>query len=468
MVELARSLDREDTASYSVTLFCRDSGSPSLNATATFTVAVEDENDNAPVFPQPSVTITLAEGDRTGEIVTTITATDRDLGVNAEVKYSVVNSTQDDAFYVLESSGSVVVARELDRETQDSHVLQILAVDGGNSPLSATATLTILIEDVNDEAPDFTQAKYNFTILENQPAGTLVGRFNATDRDLGPGGEVSFFLSTSQPLATSSFLLHTDGTLVTRGVLDRESRPEIVFDVMAADGGSPRLTSSKRVSVKLEDVNDNKPVFLFPGPTNHSVTLLIPIQRDVHLFTLSVLDADEGQNGALSYGLSSANMTSLFTVDTWTGEVRTRARLTEDHIGIHNLTFVATDGGSTPLSTYSSLYATVKLNPESQPVTSEDDKAVIVIIIVCATIFIAVVIVIVVCLVRRRDKGTELKYVNKERENSREKEKRPSTDLYIERQNTPSMFFTSASNGHLDTSSSPKLTIGYPMKVSFA
>ena len=467
MVELARSLDREDSPSYQVTLFCQDNGSPRLNATASFTVDVQDVNDNPPVFREVDVTISFPEGDRVGEIVYTVTATDRDLGQNAEVSYQLLNVERNKGFYVLGPSGSIVVARELDRETEDEYVLHVLAVDGGTPQYSATATVTIQVEDRNDEVPVFTRDEYVFYIKENEPAGSFLGVFNATDPDLGDGGKVSFFLSSSQPLARSSFLLHPNGTLVTKATLDRESSPEIVFDVMATDGGSPRLSSSREVTVVLQDVNDNKPVFLFPGVSNHSLTLLIPVKQDAHLFQLSVEDADEGRNSALSYSLASVNLTAMFSVDAWTGDVWARKALTEDHLGVYNLMFRATDGGDSPLSSVGSLFLTIKLNPDSQPIKAGDNNAVIAISIVCATVFIAVVIIIVVYLVRRRDKGKGLQYVNKvNNNNNNEKLKTSSSDPYIERQNTPSMFFTSSSGNQMDRTISPKLTIGFPQEVS--
>ncbi|KAL8576350.1 hypothetical protein ACOMHN_048917 [Nucella lapillus] len=476
MVDLAQSLDREVSSSYQVALFCQDSGSPRLNATATFDVKVEDVNDNPPLFTRSNVTFSVTEGDRTGEIVYTLTATDRDLGQNADITYRMVSP--EDAFYVLESSGSIVVSKELDRESREEYVFTVLAVDGGTPALSSNVTVTVTIEDVNDEVPQFSQDEYEFSILENRPAGTFVGVFNATDPDLGQGGKVSFHLRSSQPHATSAFMLQPNGTLLTRGMLDRESKPEIVFDVVASDQGYSRLSSWRKVKVVLGDENDNRPVFFFPGPSNHSLTLLLPIDRDTHLFTLSVMDADKGQNSAVSYSLSSLNLTDVFSVDTWTGFVWTKVPLTEEHVGTHNLTFKATDGGTSPLSSFGSLYLTVRLNPDSLPVTAEDNNAVIAISIVCATIFIAVVIVIVVLLLRRRGKGSELKYVNKVTNNnnnnnnnssssssSNKEEKLTSKDVYLERQNTPSMFFTASSGvGRSEGGVTPKLSIGYPQE----
>nr|KAG5689977.1 hypothetical protein BaRGS_033658 [Batillaria attramentaria] len=464
MVEVARGLDREDTPSYRVTLFCQDSGTPRLNATATFMVETEDVNDNPPVFPNPNISVTFPEGDRVGQVLLTVIATDADIGVNAEISYSILGG--DGYFYIPKGTGSIAAARPLDRETRDEYVMKVLAVDGGEPQQSATATITITVEDINDEVPVFTESEYIFRMRENKPAGTLVGVFQATDPDLGDGGRVTFSLSASQPHASSMFVLHPNGTLLTKGMLDRESSSEIIFHVIASDQGDPKLTSIQEVTLILWDENDNRPVFLFPGPSNHSLTLYVPIKEGAHLFKLSVMDADEGQNSVLTYGLASSNASTMFTVDSWSGDVWAKESIREGHLGVYGLDFQATDGGDPPLSSSSILSLTVKLNPDSQPIATETNNAVIVISIVCATVVVAVIIVLIVCWVRRRDKGKELQYVNKMDKNNDKAKASSAPDPYLERQNTPSMFFTSSSNGHANGSLSPKLSIGFPSEVS--
>ena len=86
------------------------------------------------------------------------------------------------------------VFKNIDYFFQDKYVLVVVANDNGNPKLTATATLTIQLEDVNDEVPVFTNSTYTFTMRENRPAGMFVGTFSATDPDLGEGGRVSFFL----------------------------------------------------------------------------------------------------------------------------------------------------------------------------------------------------------------------------------------------------------------------------------
>ena len=50
---------------------------------------------------------------------------------------------------------------------------------------SASATVTILITDINDHAPRFTEPIYQTTMSENSPNGASVTSVSATDKDIG-------------------------------------------------------------------------------------------------------------------------------------------------------------------------------------------------------------------------------------------------------------------------------------------
>ena len=53
-------------------------------------VTVVDRNDNAPQFSSPTFTVTVDEGNTGDQVVTTVTAQDRDLGDNAIIHYSII------------------------------------------------------------------------------------------------------------------------------------------------------------------------------------------------------------------------------------------------------------------------------------------------------------------------------------------------------------------------------------------
>lgn len=453
MVNVAKELDREDTPTYRVTVFCQDYGTPPLNGTLTFIIDVSDVNDNAPSFSEPHVSLSFPEGNRVGDVVYTLTATDKDIGVNAQVTYRIVNEA-DAAFHVVESTGAIVAARPLDRETKDLYIIQVLAMDRGSPQLSSTATVSVFVDDLNDEAPEFADISYRFQVRENVPEGTVVALFTATDPDLGTGGRVSFTFSSLQQYVSSSFHLHPNGSLVTKGLLDRESTGLYVFDVIASDEGIPRLSSRTLVTVELLDDNDNDPVFIFPGPGNSTVVLDVPLAKGSQLFRVMATDADEGANGVVSYSMSTKNLTTPFTVDPLTGDVRAVMAVTDEQVGVYSLVLQATDSGDVPRVSAATLHVVVRRSPHAQPLESSDRNTAIVISVICVAVVLTAIIAVFVIVVRRREKCRTLQSLSKAKERSRARDP-PGPNLYMDRHSTGSLFTTPSSG-----TGSPKPEVG--------
>ena len=105
-------------------------------------------------------------------------AYDEDAGDNGEVTYRLSHDQQDTDpgfFSVDPYSGLIRCHRELDRETNDKYLLRLEALDAGTPRLSATATILLSVEDVNDNAPRFTRL-YSLNVTENAPVGTRYAR----------------------------------------------------------------------------------------------------------------------------------------------------------------------------------------------------------------------------------------------------------------------------------------------------
>lgn len=82
--------------------------------------------------------------------------------------------------------GSIRLARPLDFDTVSSYKLTIKASDGGlKNTLSSTANVSVVIRDVQDERPIFTNSPYSIVIDENTPAGVQVLKVTAEDGDAG-------------------------------------------------------------------------------------------------------------------------------------------------------------------------------------------------------------------------------------------------------------------------------------------
>ena len=178
-------LDREEQDRFELTLRATDQAGPSLSTEVTFDLMVTDVNDCPPLFERDAYTVHLAEDVPPGTSVVQVKAQDGDEGPNASVRYSLLgpggSGPQADPplFTVDPSSGLVVTLRRLDREREAAVRLLVEAEDGGEQPLSSTATVTVVIEDVNDNEPVFQQQLYNVSVPEHSPLGSCflqVGR----------------------------------------------------------------------------------------------------------------------------------------------------------------------------------------------------------------------------------------------------------------------------------------------------
>lgn len=151
------SLDRERQMTYNITLLAQDSGVPSLSCVRHLTVNVLDENDNAPVFPKTLYTGVFDENNKPGFHVLTLEAQDVDLDLSGRVSYSIRESnelgTPTASFSVHPTSGAVIAQQSLDYEESPTYSFIVEAVDHGYPPMTSSATVLIMIEDVNDNYP---------------------------------------------------------------------------------------------------------------------------------------------------------------------------------------------------------------------------------------------------------------------------------------------------------------------------
>lgn len=127
--------------------------------------------------------------------VVQVTALDGDSGNNARVTYRVSSGDDRGSLDVHPSTGWVYVRGPLDRETQDTYELTVVASDNGSpSALAATVVVVITVADVNDNDPEFDREYYEFHVEENRPSGIVFGAVSATDRDVSDNALVRYSL----------------------------------------------------------------------------------------------------------------------------------------------------------------------------------------------------------------------------------------------------------------------------------
>uniref|UniRef100_A0A3B5PWY5 Cadherin domain-containing protein n=1 Tax=Xiphophorus maculatus TaxID=8083 RepID=A0A3B5PWY5_XIPMA len=360
---LQKPLDRETNPSLSLKLIAVDGGTPQRSGTVNIDVVVLDANDNAPVFNQTLYKATVTENALKSTYVTTVNASDADVGSNSVVTYyfSDLSNSLGDLFKIDEKSGVVLTTGFIDFEKDKKFELQIHAKDQGG--LTDTSKVIIEVVDVNDNAPAISVMSFTSPVSEDSPPGTTIGIINVKDLDSGDNGQVSCRIEGTAPFKIKSNLRNYY-TLTTDSVLDREMVSEYNITVVATDSGAPPLSAQRIFNIKVSDVNDNAPVF-----PERVYTAFITENNSpgVSVLTLKANDPDENRNARISYILEGKNIagssvSEYVSVNAETGVVL--AARSFDYEQLKELVFVvkAQDGGSPPLSSN----VTVKLIIQDQ------------------------------------------------------------------------------------------------------
>lgn len=235
------------------------------------------------------------------------------------------------AFDIDRSTGSLVVARELDRELQSEYRLEVRALDTSatNNPQSSAVSVRVDVADVNDNAPRWPEDPVNIIVPEDTPVGSVVWNFTASDADAGSNGEIRYSLVKQWPNITRAPTFTVDpltGTLTLNADLDYEALSEYTLIVRATDqpsNKSERLSTSVTARLIVTDANDNAPVFV--SPASSSVLLSDSAAVGMTLCHVIAVDRDAGENGHVTYVIVSGNQEGKFALSYDTG-VLTLAR----------------------------------------------------------------------------------------------------------------------------------------------
>lgn len=240
---------------------------------------------------------------------------------------SLITDVIDGAFDIDRNTGSLVVARQLDREVQGEYRLEIRALDttATNNPQSSAVTVKVEITDVNDNAPRWTVDPIVINVIENSPIGTSIFNFTATDNDAGLNGEIQYKLIKQVPSDRTTFAVDPlTGTLSQLLPIDYEELNEYVLVVQATDQSlneTERLSTSVTAHILVTDANDNAPTFISPS-TDDSIALLNEAISVGHVITHVVaVDKDSGDNGRITYAIVSGNEDEIFQINSETGHV---------------------------------------------------------------------------------------------------------------------------------------------------
>lgn len=105
IVRLAKPLDREAQATFTLIVKAVDSGMPQLWTLTTLQVNVLDVNDNPPEFISHIYSVAVPENASLNTQLSKVEAISKDSGVNAKVVYSIVEGNEQGKFDLHPISG---------------------------------------------------------------------------------------------------------------------------------------------------------------------------------------------------------------------------------------------------------------------------------------------------------------------------------------------------------------------------
>jgi VCBS repeat-containing protein len=342
---------------YSIVVQTSD-GQGGLSPQHTFTVAVIDVNDNAPVFSSGT---TGGEGENTStaNVVYAAQATDADgTAANNTIAFSLSSGGDNDLFIVDGSTGFVTFKpfpslppdfeSPADADHNNAYQITVHANDGG---FDVTRDVTITITDVNDNAPVFqfplTSVTPPFT-GSSTPENNAAYSFDAhaTDADAtAPHNSIAYSLTGPDSGLLS---INASGIVTFNATPNSEAFADFDHDnifqvtVHAIDNGVHDVTRDLRIAVT--DTNDNTPVF--SSGTTGSEAENTAATNIVYTAQASDADATAAFN-TIQFSLQSGvGDNNLFNIGSATGEVRFNAA--PDFEAVHgptyNIVVTASDG----------------------------------------------------------------------------------------------------------------------------
>uniref|UniRef100_A0A8C8BP71 Protocadherin-15 n=1 Tax=Otus sunia TaxID=257818 RepID=A0A8C8BP71_9STRI len=227
------------------------------------------------------------------------------------IKYLIQNGDPQQVFNLSQSSGLLALGKPLDRESTDRYILIVTASDGRPDGTS-TATVNIVVTDVNDNGPVFDMFLPKNLSVQEEEANAFVGQVRATDADAGVNGQVHYSLANFNNL----FRITSNGSIYTAVKLNREVRDYYELIVEATDGAVDPRRSTITLAIKVLDIDDNSPVF-----TNASYDVCVPenLPPGTVFLQLEAKDIDLGSD--VNYRIRTQEALQYFALDKHTGEL---------------------------------------------------------------------------------------------------------------------------------------------------
>lgn len=289
-------------------------------STTQVNITIADINDNSPVFPKASDSITVSRSTLPGTVLFIAHAHDYDSGANGRVQY-YLKSTRNGTFIIDQNLGMVTLNQNLLVHQQQRYSLEIVAKDEGEPSQSSTLTLTVNVDHTAaEDSLAFETLVYQVEIGEGYRKDSRVIQVRA-HRNRGAhvsNSDLTYSLEAEAGFPPAPFRIHPKtGWLYLSHSLDYETESMFRFRVLAkaTEASLTNITAAATVTVLVLDINDNPPVF---SSEVYYFTVSEGSSPQGLVGTVKALDKDSGKNAQMSYILLSDG--KFFRINAKTGK----------------------------------------------------------------------------------------------------------------------------------------------------
>ncbi|KAH3880472.1 hypothetical protein DPMN_004386, partial [Dreissena polymorpha] len=350
---VAGPLDREAKSAYALTVTAADmheGDAAAKTAETTFTLTINDVNDNYPEINPSSYTGVVDENANIGASIIKIITSDDDDGQAGSngLQYSITGTGNTNNAFSM-SGAWVTLAGTVDASTKSLYMMTVKVSDQGSPVRSALTRVTIQVVSVNEHPPVFTTAT-EVTISESIPVGSSIDRLAASDGDTGVYGVLRYYLQSAIMGNANDFTVDLfDGTIRVANALDYDSGPKIYkLEIKVEDtsvSSSQTKSSSITYTINLADENDQTPQFSQNTYTvNVNENLVNPSLIGLFVFAS---DTDSGVNGEIMYTIVAGSGKDVFSIDSTNGAISTKSEIDYETQTSYDIIIEAKDSGVT-------------------------------------------------------------------------------------------------------------------------
>ena len=310
--------------------------------------------DLLPIFNPDNYIFSVTENDFSASIGQ-VTAIDRDFNAsNDRFFFQVLSSSPYGGFSFVNNS-LISPAQYLDYE--DTSVFMLVIGVGNGEMVFDNATVTVHVNDTNDNPPLLSPLNITVTIMENIQNGSIVLKAVGLDFDSGMNGQLDYALLSGD--GRENFMFDSEGNLllVNSAAIDHETVSSYQFVFRACDEGvSSRCSVPGTIAINVSDVDDIPPRFTQTGPLVETISETLEAGRSI--LAVTVVDNDTPLTDVT---LTLVPPQTLFAIEQVTGILRTTSiPLDHEQSPSHTFLIRATDTAGTSAS----ISVTINLDDE--------------------------------------------------------------------------------------------------------